>query len=219
MDGNGKGIQCFTCNISHYLTNGGTRCLATCPSGQVTGVDNNCLLCDVSCSTCTTSATNCITCKGGYLFSSTSPGVCVSACPVGSYMGSTACIACPSGCMTCFGGGVDNNGYGTQCLLCNNSHYLAYGSSNCLAACPNGQVAGLQFNCLLCDASCNTCSGSTYTCTACKPGYAYSGSNPGPCINSCPIGSYAGATTCTTCPIGCVSCFGGGIDGSGNGIQ
>lgn len=209
----GLGTQCYTCGSSHALAYGSTRCLTTCPGGQVKGVDSNCLLCDVSCATCTTSISNCVTCKSGYVFSGSSPGPCISSCPVGKYMGSSACTSCPGGCLTCFGGGIDSNNCGTQCLVCTGSHYLAYGGTRCLLSCPSGQVAGLDNNCLLCDISCSTCSSSTDSCTLCKSGFVFQTSNPGPCVSSCTAGYYPDSTssTCTICPTGCAICYGGAL--------
>jgi proprotein convertase subtilisin/kexin type 5 len=88
-------------------------CAKACPDGQYQGsVAHTCSLCDISCATCDTTPTDCLTCKNGYIFVSGTSGPCINSCPVGKYMGSTACTACPDGCKTCFGGGVDSNGDG-----------------------------------------------------------------------------------------------------------
>ena len=85
-------------------------CARTCPSGQYAGsVSFECNVCDISCATCTTTSTNCVTCKSGYVFVSGTSGICINACQVGQYMGASACTACPTGCKTCFGGGLDSS--------------------------------------------------------------------------------------------------------------
>ena len=197
---------------------GSTRCLAACPSGQVAGVDSNCLLCDLSCDTCSGSTYTCTACKSGFLFSGSNPGPCVNSCPVGTYADTTDCTTCVTGCATCFGGGVDGSGNGVQCTTCTGSYYLAIGSTSCLGTCPSGQTAGANNNCVFCDVSCSVCTSSTTTCSTCKTGYVFVSANPGPCINSCPVGKYMGSTACTACPGGCKTCFGGGVDSNGDGI-
>lgn len=182
------------------------------------GVNNNCLLCDRSCTDCGTDIYTCNTCSAGFVFLSSSPGPCVSICPVGTFFDTSDCTTCPTGCAVCFGGGTDGSSQGTQCTVCTGSYYLAIGSTKCVGTCPGGQIAGVNNNCLFCDVSCATCQTNQYTCTACNNGYYFLSGNPGVCVNSCPNGKYKGTTTCTSCPGGCQLCFGGGVDGNGKGV-
>src|SRR5208283_968879 len=93
VDGNGNGIQCLICTASFYLPLGSTRCLSSCPDGQVTGIDNNCLACAYSCNTCITSTTNCVTCSTGFIFVSGTSGPCISSCPPAKYSTGSACTS------------------------------------------------------------------------------------------------------------------------------
>lgn len=140
-------------------------------------------------------------------------------------MGATACTACPSGCKLCYAGTLDGSSNPTACTVCNGTRYLAYGTTRCVAAsgCPAGQVASAVDNvCLLCDVSCLTCQTNIYTCVACKSGFVFSGSNPGPCVSACPVGQYAtttGTRACTACANGCSTCYGDATNGNGEGVQ
>ena len=84
---------------------------------------------------------------------------------------------------------------------------MALGSTRCLAACPSGQVVGLDNNCISCDVSCSTCTTSATNCVACKTGYIFASGTSGACISSCPAGKYSTGSACASCDPSCTLCF------------
>jgi proprotein convertase subtilisin/kexin type 5 len=123
----------------------------------------------MSCATCTSSTSNCITCNTGYIFVTGTSGACVSTCPVGQYNTGSACTACDLGCAVCYGSansGTGTTAVSTMCTSCKNdgtdNFYKVVNADACARTCPNGQFVGsMPFACSVCDVSCATCTSSS----------------------------------------------------------
>lgn len=211
-----SGTTCLSC-IGGYILNG-TVCQESCNDGfylssqqvsynnevqdQNFGIYSQCLPCDVECSTCSGSASNCITCSQGYVMSS---GSCVSSCPASSVNVNNICTNCPSLCYQCSST--------TSCDACVSSAVLFEGQ--CVTGCPEGYFSSLitntsinsaAYSCVICSQNCQSCNGrSQYNCLSCKEGY-YLRYNM--CLSECPAGFFANAATrtCSPCPSACTLC-------------
>lgn len=209
--------------VPYYLI--GTSCLPTCPVGYFTDDTNSpnvCVICSSPCSTCTATATGCLTCLAGYYMHS---GTCVLNCPVGYYPSISTdstikgiCQPCTPGCTSCVAGGLNS------CTVCGTAaavpHYLLANSTTCSITCPSGQLANPTDNtCVACSISCFTCSVLSTNCTSCKfVGTAATYLLNFACVATCPAGYYPNAradptlsNTCDPCTPGCSSCFGAGL--------
>lgn len=139
------------------------NCLLTCPTGTYSIIINSsklCQSCSISCLSCT-SDLNCISCASGtyllYVNSSNSSSVnqnqaiCVSSCPLSTYLDNSQCINCLSPCNQC----SLSNGQ-VLCITCVSNYYLFNGK--CLIACPNGYYhSSSNQNCITCFSQCLTC--------------------------------------------------------------
>ena len=90
--------------------------LACPPIGYYVDTNNNCGLCDSTCSTCNGAATtNCLTCNpsGSTKYYMNSNTTCITSCPLGYYGdANNDCKLCDSTCSTCDGSTA------TNCLTC-----------------------------------------------------------------------------------------------------
>ena len=150
---------CLNCSAGFTLTNG--TCLYADTCGNYTGMDGNC----VDCTTVTspTVEDQCTACQEGfYLFSN------------------TACLACPSTCISC------NSFY--NCSLCQPTFNLVSGLCSC-----NSLSNEVNYNgaCVVCSSlftGCQTCNSTT--CFSCSTGYVD-----------------IGGGTCASCALGCAGCL------------
>jgi len=115
--------------------------------------------CDSSCSTCSGSATHCLTCQNNQLASA---GSCVSSCPDGTFSSSGSCLTCHSDCASCSGGSFN------QCSTCPPDRPVL-SNGRCLPTCSQSQYFDkTTSSCQSCDSSCSSCSGSgSGSCLAC----------------------------------------------------
>ena len=213
----GSGLTfCTACGpigaTPYYLT--GTTCGTTCASGTyISGT--TCLPCDISCSSCTGSATVCGAgnCNTGYEVAAgsacTTTCTCGPKCVAGKYHDGAACVACDPACATCTGP------LKTACYTCKNNGTINYfkvtGATTCDTVCSGTEYKNLAtFTCVACDIKCTACTSAT-VCTGCAtvatiPYYLLNGT----CVSVCPVGYYTVATgqTCQPCPTGCKTCTG-----------
>ena len=178
--------------------------------------NNTCSACISPCFNCTSTSTNCTSCISNY------------------FLNRTACIKCPTYCLTCRAP--------TKCLSCISTAYL-FNRSCYSSSCPPATYLYDASNrkCTLCSANCLNCSNST-TCTICNTSYNLLTNNScascpascNVCVNStncttcknnsyifgflcyplqCPDTSYlndSNARTCAACDSSCFNCQGGG---------
>jgi hypothetical protein len=151
-------LQCTGCIPGFVLSEG--KCIGSCPSGTFHDPnDNTCKTCDPSCSSCSGSATFCLSCANSRLASS---GSCVSTCPSNTFSSSGTCVACHPDCATCSGNAFN------QCSSCPpNRPVLTNG--RCLPTCSQNQYFDrTSSTCQPCDSSCSSCSGpGSGSCLAC----------------------------------------------------
>lgn len=151
-------LQCTGCLPGFVLSEG--KCVESCPSGTfVDATDNTCKKCDASCSTCSGSATFCLTCANNQLASS---GSCVASCPSNSFSSSGICLTCHPDCATCSGGAFN------QCSSCPSGRPVLT-NGRCLPTCAQNQFFDKTTStCQTCDSSCSSCIGAgPSSCLAC----------------------------------------------------
>jgi proprotein convertase subtilisin/kexin type 5 len=160
--------ECSSCKMDplsstqYYLVYSSSICSQSCPSGQYSNnTSNRCLMCSLSCLTCSGSASNCLTCGlsvGGLdLFLSGSQ--CLAVCAQGYYgeVADHTCKVCTAGCAACTGVGL------TVCSQCTNVSstvfYKQIGTTICGTTCPAGQFidASIPNFCQKCSSTCITC--------------------------------------------------------------
>jgi hypothetical protein len=163
---------CNDCSLGRYSsTNGSLGCL-TCPENtyaDVTGL-SSCISCPNGTSTQV----------GASAYSQTSVDAC-SACPVGTFLSSKACILCPIGF-------YKNDPSGLQCSACPEGFYCNKTGCTQCSSCSQGYFASQKNS-----SSCQICDPGKYSSEA--------GGNSG--CKSCEGGKYSGAigaSSCETCP-------------------
>ncbi|KAL4511685.1 hypothetical protein ABPG72_012530 [Tetrahymena utriculariae] len=140
----GEAKQCTSCNNGYYpliTTKPQTifSCLLTCPSNYLL-VNNQCQICDLSCSSCQGLTNICTACSSGYypLYTSQSSTTfqCYSVCPDGYFLKNNQCLKCDISCSTCI---FDFK----SCISCNSNYYplstqTQANNFQCYYPCPNG---------------------------------------------------------------------------------
>lgn len=124
---------------------------------------------------------------------------CVSVCPTGSYLQSTAsytCVICPNNCLAC--SAID------ACSLCVTGTFLINGI--CSKYCP-AQTYNNGSACLDCPSSAVSCVSSSVS-TSCSPStYLYTNGTTSQCVTACPSGYYPDPTQiCLKCLTTCLTC-------------
>ena len=195
-------------------------CATSCATGSyepATGF--NCEKCHESCVDCDVSATNCTGCKNVtgivYYLNASS---CLAKCPDGKYGSAhnNSCEKCHDFCSKCVES-TDQN-----CVACriNNTikYYLSFGTTNCVANCPDGQYEeDSTLTCKVCSSNCKTCDASASNCQSC---YMEAGAlvffENYKCVQKCKVKFYGNNTldpanyTCESCFDGCLTCTGPG---------
>ena len=213
--------QCTSCHANYYLSGG--QCLSPCLDGYWEDSDKICKTCwtntvsPFSCKTCNgggnSDCQSCDLANGHYLYpnATTGGGQCLSVCPHGYWANPSTgiCESCWGNsvgpyftCETC--SGPNNN----QCLTCKSGTFLHL--NQCLDPCPTGFWGDTSSNtCKPCWDSptiapftCLTCnSPSSGGCTSCNSGHYLYPSMQGQCLERCPDGFFANATSgaCESC--------------------
>ena len=171
--------QCLS-NCPSGTTASGTQCVYSCPSGSNL-ISGQCYS----------------ACPSGFSIngSASTSTQCISNCPSGTTATATQCVGtCPSG-STLIGG---------QCYsACPSGYAVAPDATQCVSNCPSGTTPNAT-QCVggTCPSGTNLISGQCYS--ACPSGYSINGSatSSTQCIQNCPSGSTATATTCEACPSG-----------------
>lgn len=188
---------CLSCITNYNLD--GTLCKSSCLDGQVP-INSVCTPCTSPCATCVTTTTQCLSCVQLSTSLFLSGYFCVSTCPSGTYANSSTytCATCTSPCATCSSSMI--------CLSCIASYFLYLGTCN--TSCPIGYV-GVISSCQPCATGCKTCQNTVNYCTACQANY-YLMVSASECIQTCPTGLFADATsgTCIGCSSPCLTCSG-----------
>ncbi|KAL4512856.1 hypothetical protein ABPG72_017541 [Tetrahymena utriculariae] len=219
--------SCLTCSVSsNVCTNCSNgyyplyvnppsstfQCYQTCPNNYYLS-DNQCLLCDISCSNCSGDSKSCTSCSNSYypLYNG-SPGTpfqCYQTCPDSYYLSNNQCLKCDQPCATCQ---VSSN----ACKSCTNSYYPLYSipptaTFQCYQSCPNNYYLSTD-QCLQCDASCSTCITDSKSCTSCSntyyPLYTNQPNSPFTCYQTCPNNYYLSNNQCEQCDQSCSTCSG-----------
>jgi proprotein convertase subtilisin/kexin type 5 len=135
---------------------------------------------------------------------------CLVACPNNYYADRSLrqCIACSTGCTTCFGTGA------TSCTVCSSTYFLQIGLTTCAQTCNAGEFANsLNNQCAICNSVCATCT-SLNVCQSCQSvnGIAYF-LNGTTCTATCPSNQFGQLSNyhCVACTDGCATCFGAGL--------
>ena len=209
--------NCKTCLSGNYLqdpTATVSSCQNTCPDGKYpSSTTNKCLLCDITCSTCSQSGLNyCKACPvNTFLQSSPGPSNCLSQCPSGYYKDMTnwICSLCDTTCNTCSAAGSSAC---SSCLLPLILQSFT-GPSTCLSSCPSGYFQYTSNNtCLHCDISCLTCQQTAMDqCLSCANNlYLQPAIGPALCLSTCPLRTYKYTInyTCLPCDSTCLTCIG-----------
>ncbi|EAR83364.2 REJ domain protein (macronuclear) [Tetrahymena thermophila SB210] len=216
----GTSTSCTSCSNNYYTlknlpSDTNFLCYSICPDGYYQ-FSQDCLKCDVSCSTCTGNSLSCTACSNSYYpYKATLSATnfqCYQICPNGSYFLQNQCLQCDASCSICIGSS-------TNCTTCSNTYYPLKDSPTatnfqCYQTCPNGYY--LQFQqCLKCDASCNTCSDSSLSCTKCANNYYPLKTTPSAtnfqCYQTCPDGYFLLQQQCQKCDVSCQTCNGTSI--------
>jgi proprotein convertase subtilisin/kexin type 5 len=217
---------CQSCQSGYYLLSG--SCLLSCPASYFPSTSTSggvllCASCSSNCLFCISLA-SCSQCQPTFYITSTNTSsngstnttgsICASSCSPGQYLSSSACLPCPSNCVTCLSSSV--------CLGCTASTFLLQGA--CVSACGSG-LAGVSVTYLYLSASiitlqCQEC-GTLYlncltcnnvTCTACLPTHVLSvnltgfNSTNNYCALTCPTGYLNVSGICSACSPECSSC-------------
>ncbi|KAJ7144943.1 hypothetical protein C8R43DRAFT_953730 [Mycena crocata] len=151
------GAKCTSCEIPSFnvaSTVNQLKCTGCIKGTVLSGA------CDSSCSTCSGSATSCLSCPSNQLALN---GKCVSTCPSNTFSASGICVACHPDCATCSGPSF------SQCSSCPSDRPVL-NSGRCLPTCSKAQFFDPSANaCQACDASCSSCSGAgPSNCLACS---------------------------------------------------
>ncbi|KAL4504487.1 hypothetical protein ABPG72_009933 [Tetrahymena utriculariae] len=213
----GGAKQCTSCNNGYYpliTTQSQTifSCVQTCPSNYYL-VNQQCQICDLSCSNCVTISNNCTSCSASYypLYTSQQPTnnfQCSQNCPNNYYFVNNQCFICDQSCQSC-------SGNSNSCTTCTNGYYPLYTSQQptnnfqCSQNCPNNYYF-VNNQCFICDQSCQSCSGNSNSCTACTNGY-YPLKTAQPqtifqCYQQCPDNYYLNINQCSHCDSSCSKC-------------
>lgn len=125
-------IKCTSCRNGYLID--GNQCSSTCTTYNTVPdyTNNRCTGCDVSCRTCSISATNCTSCN----ISSALPyymslnNQCLRSCPNGYFSSNVTylCLPCMYPCQFCTSSSV------TSCITCVTGYYLD--GSVCRNQCP-----------------------------------------------------------------------------------
>jgi hypothetical protein len=214
-------------------------CCSSCTNSNEFGdVSDNriCKTCDISCLTCSGTATTCTSCTPP-LYLTRSFCLCPNSNEYVDTSDNNLCKTCDSSCQTCFG-------TATTCTSCVSPRYLS--TSNCIDACIDPQwgnnstrtcdntCTGInEFGdvsdnriCKTCDSNCKTCQTTATTCTSCDvpyylslsvcvtacPSPKWGNKNSRTCDNSCTNTNEFGDVTdnriCKICSTVCASCSG-----------
>jgi hypothetical protein len=133
---------CNSCSAS-YLSQG-TSCKTTCDLGYYQSSASACSACDITCRSCSGTATSC------------------SSCPDKFYLDDSTCKPCKGPCVNCLGE--------EDCLSCVDP--LVELAKKCVTSCPDGKYA-LAGRCQNCESPCTTCKNSSRSCVTCKSGFAF----------------------------------------------
>jgi proprotein convertase subtilisin/kexin type 5 len=126
---------CLSCvSSSYYYFNG--NCLASCPFGYYSSLQNNsniCETCDLSCLQCIGNSLNCSQCASGLFLQSQNGNIsfhCLNFCPDYYYPDviNQICTACASPCLLCYSA--------SRCITCASGFMLQY--DTCLNKCLSG---------------------------------------------------------------------------------
>lgn len=203
--------QCVVCHDKYYLDLRYLNCVASCPDETwKSSIDLKCVVCDVSCKTCSGSSdNNCLSCpEKKYL----TEGKCVAVCLDGFFSDNNLkkCTVCHSSCKTCLGSSL------SDCSLCFSNTYflkineeLNIGSCYiecpvgyrinktdwvCLKRCQENEYEDLNNICQMCNENCGSCDGSFQdNCLFCKNGKVLMKKS---CIENCPDKYYNASSVC-----------------------
>jgi proprotein convertase subtilisin/kexin type 5 len=208
---------CFSCKtqINFYpLVDFDKKCYITCPDGYWLDLtEDMCNYCDISCITCSNSATNCLSCNINDfyypVFNNTSQ--CLMNPPPGYWKDdiNQKIQACEYACETC----VVNDG--SRCLVCNitGGYYpLVNSSTSCYNICPDGYWKDLTNKiCDYCDVSCYSCLIKEPNCISCNKTYGYYPlvDHPNICLTSPPNDYWKNGEEYDLCDISCATCHDG----------
>lgn len=176
--------NCTQCNSGYVLFNS-TQCLLNCPVTYFSVTINNipqCQSCSSNCNYCTNS-TVCTDCAFPTVLLNNQ---CVSSCPSGNYLDSSA-----NKCMNCT---VLNCGNCSSltCYKCKSNYYGILDTwtqqiSNCTTTCPTAYYAdSVSQNCLSCLLNCISCTNSSRCLNCSSSTVLYSNSTLDQCLNQCP---------------------------------
>ncbi|KAL4508839.1 hypothetical protein ABPG73_006225 [Tetrahymena malaccensis] len=209
--------SCTQCSDTYYplYTNQAHSpfmCYQTCPNNYYFSV-NQCLQCDVSCSTCITDSKSCTQCSDTYypLYTNQahSPFMCYQTCPNNYYLSNNQCLQCDISCSTCI---TDSK----SCTQCSDTYYPLYTNQAhspfmCYQTCPSNYYFSVN-QCLQCDVSCSTCITDSKSCTLCSdtyyPLYSNQANSPFMCYQTCPNNYYLSNNQCKQCDQSCLTCSG-----------
>ena len=153
------------------------------------------IICDISCSGCSNTATNCNSCATGYYSLLNSSSVCYSTPPSGYYLSILQQKYCPcnSNCDSC-NSTVINGNEKINCFKCLSGFLMVEGLGNCVNLVPQGYFLDTIKNMYsLCYNSCNTCSTAgtvnSMNCLTCASGNYPLNDKPSQCFSSSNISS------------------------------
>ena len=175
-------------------------CFAACPANMVQ-IGGQCVLCDASCATCSSSPSFCTSCAFPVDDFLTPDGQCLATCPTGTTptnaTGANTCVTCTPPCSQCAAGNP------TQCTQCVGGASVLDGV--CWDTCPTGYVADVVLDtCVACTANCSACESTTSTCLSCVGSTSLSGTS---CVSICPGGTFSDTNgICQQCDPNCEDC-------------
>lgn len=220
-----NGTQCNLCSsVCASCSGSPTNCLTcknvnvnipTCIANNTGCTSSQYLSSNSVCSNCNSA---CLTCYGGSSFECSScanstniliNGVCTSTCPSGTIKNGTACIACPTNCLSC---SIVSNLL--SCSTCVPSYiFTAYNGTNiCVQSCSSlssGVASYIQVGttCQICNISncvlCVTTTSNQIQCSSCSnTTFLYNQQ----CYTACPSGTAPSSNTCVPCAQNCINC-------------
>jgi hypothetical protein len=187
---------CTTC-VNSFTKTVDNKCV--CSAKNFINSAGQCVPCATGCQQCT-SATNCSNCISPLVLQGT---VCQASCNNGFTALGSVCQGCPTGCLQCTQNFI--------CFYCADKLYMYNGA--CYSVCPAGTIGDSStgnWNCVPCNAPCQTCMNHPSFCTSCQNGQGYlqTSAVSQSCVQTCNDGTFASNGVCQVCDFKCATCLG-----------